>query len=253
MKVPASAKPLSYKERGAAAVEMAMLLALVCLVATVALKNIGATLGGSNIETATQAFNGQPLEINGSTDNSGPSAGNGAGGSSGVFGSAAAEVSGTGLSGGIEGDPEVGGYWNTHNAGSSIGNWDVVSGSVDARVTHSNAFNHNVEGHFLDLNGSGYGGHIRRNVPVIAGQSYNLSMDLGENAYGGPPTKSIEVIWNGEVVSVLEVDLPRHELRTYTVELPPSVDGNGVLEFKSLQDGSYGVLLDNPTLTLLPS
>lgn len=243
----------THSERGASGVEMGMLLALVALVAITSVQGLGASLGGSNIDNANAAFADEPAQINTSMDSAGPSAANGAGGSSGVFGSTAAGVSNTGMSGGFESDPSIGGYWNTHGAGTSVGEWDVVAGSVDARVSQSNAFNFAVEGHFMDLNGSGAGGHIRRTIDVLPNQTYNLSMDLGENVYGGPPTKSVEVIWNGEVISTLEVDLPAHELRTFTVALPESPDGTGVLEFRSLQEGSYGVMLDNPTLTLIPS
>lgn len=246
---------LSLRERGAAAVEVALLLAGVAVVGLLGVEAIGGAVGGENIENATAAFSEDPSQVNSDTDDSGPSAANGAGGSSGVFGSTAEAVSRTGLEGeaGFDSNPEVGGYWNTHRAGSRVGEWDVVAGSVDARVSQSSAFNFAVDGHFMDLNGSGAGGHIRRNIDVVPNQPYNLSIDLGENVYGGPSVKSMEVIWNGQVISTVEVDLPRHELRTFTIALPESADGAGSLEFRSLHGGSYGVILDNPTMTLNPT
>ena len=119
-------------------------------------------------------------------------------------------------------------------------------------VTHSNAFNQDeqIQGDFMDMNGHG-AGHIRRSVDVIPNTTYNLSIDLGENAYGGPAVKTMEVIWNGEVVSTLEVDLPHHETRTFTVQLPESATGDATLEFRSLNNSAHGVLIDNPTLTLI--
>lgn len=241
-------------ERGASGAEMALLVGVVALAAVAGITSVGGALGGEDLDTASSALGEQPVRIDESTED-GASAGNGAGGSSGVFGGAAAGVSRTGLSGGFTSDPEVGGYWNTHRPGEFIGGWEVVAGSVDAKVTHSSRFGLGDEDdQFMDLNGSNAAGHIRRTVDVFADTEYNLSVDLGENTYGGPAVKSMEIIWNGEVVSTIEVDLPTSdELKTFTVRLPPSPTGQGVLEFRSLHGGSYGVLIDNPTLTLVPS
>lgn len=237
-------------ERGASAIDSALLVALIAIVAIGGLKAVGASVGGEDTETATEALGGEPVTVDENTEKT-ASAANGAGGNSGTFGSAATGVSNTGLGEVITGD-EGSGYWNTHSAGSSAGNWDVLSGSVDLSVSHSSAFNQDeqIEGNFIDINGYD-AGHIKRDVSVIPNTTYNLSIDLGENGYGGPAAKTMEVIWNGQVVSTLEVDLPQHETRTFTVQLPPSATGDGVLEFRSTNPGHYGVLIDNPTMTLI--
>ncbi|MEM7339840.1 MAG: hypothetical protein AAF467_14395 [Actinomycetota bacterium] len=246
--------PGARSERGVSGAEMALLLAVVALGAVGGLTVVGGSLGGgSDLDTASAALGEEAVLIDENTAD-GASAGSGAGGSSGVFGGAAEGVSGTGLDGGFTSDPEVGGYWNTHRPGEFIGEWEVVAGSVDAKVTHSASFGLGDEDdQFMDLNGSNAAGHIRRTVDVFPDTEYNLSVDLGENTYGGPAVKSMEIIWNGEVISTLEVDLPSsNELKTFTVRLPPSSTGEAVLEFRSLHGGSYGVLIDNPTLTLVP-
>ncbi len=239
------------RERGASTIEAAFLVALIAMVAIGGLRAVGASIGGEDIETANEAMADETVVVNSDTEKT-SSASNGAGGNSGTFGSAATGVSNTGLAEAFEGN-EGAGYWNTHWPGSFIGEWEVLSGSVDASVTQSGSFNQDdqIEGNFMDMNGSGSGGHIRRTVDVIPNTTYSLSVDLGENGYGGPAAKSMEIIWNGQVVSTVEVDLPHHETRTFTVQLPASASADGVLEFRSLHGGSYGVLIDNPTLTLI--
>lgn len=230
--------------------EMTALLAMIALVAIAALRSLGGSVGGQDVDTATEAMSEETTTIDADTEKT-ASAANGAGGTSGTFGDAATGVSNTGLAEAFDGN-EGSGYWNTHSAGTSIGEWEVLSGSIDASTTHSGAFNQDdqIEGNFIDMNGHG-AGHIRRSVEVIPDTTYNLSIDLGENGYGGPPVKTMEIIWNGQVVSTLEVDLPQHETRTFTVQLPPSATGDGVLEFRSTNSSAHGVLIDNPTLTLI--
>lgn len=238
------------RQRGASAVETGFMIALIGVVCIGGLASVGSSAGGEDIENAAAGLGYQ--EVDADTEET-RSAGNGAGGSSGSFGNAATGVSGTGLSGGFEGNSAGGGgYWNTHQAGAKVGeDWEVVSGSVDARTTHSNAFNMSIEGDFLDLNG-GNAGHIRRSVDVIPNATYNLSVDIAENTFGGPAEKEMEVIWNGVVISTLTIDLPRDETRTFTVRLPAIDASQGVLEFRSLKGSAYGPIIDNPTFTLIP-
>ena len=144
--------------------------------------------------------------------------------------------------------------WNTYEAGEPLGDdWFVVAGHVDAHAadTHQ-GFDFAVEGDYIDLNGAG---HIERTVDVIAGAHYNLSVDIGENP-GGPPVKQMQIIWNGTVISTLNIDVPRGELETYTVQLPMTVSSTATLEFKSIDmgvDSRQGPVIDNPTLTYIPN
>lgn len=150
-----------------------------------------------------------------------------------------------GIEGGFVSDLSIGGYWNTHGSGSLVGGeWDVVGGSVDANITQSNSFNYTVDGQFMDLNGNS-AGHIRREVNVIPNTPYTLTMDLGENVYGGPAVKQMEIVWNGTVIDTIDVDVPQHQLESYTVAIPPSATGDGVLEFRSLLGGAYGPTMGN--------
>lgn len=155
----------------------------------------------------------------------------------------------SGLEGGFSSDTSIGGYWNTHSPGSFIGDeWELVSGTVDARVEHSSLFAYETEGQFMDLNG-GSAGHIRRTVTVIPDTPYELTFDLGENVYGGPPVKRMEIIWNGVVIATLDVDVPQLELQQVSLALPATSGTEAVLEFRSLLSGAYGPVLGNPAVT----
>ena len=241
-------------ERGASSLEMGLMLVLVALVAVGGIRALGLTAGGEDIDTASDALGDEAVRIDADTEQ-GLSSNAGAGGSSGAFGSAASGVTGTGQQAGNSGfdHGDDSGYWNTRSTGQQIGDWTVTSGTVDARTTHDSRFNQDeiADGNFMDLNGGGPGS-VERTLDVIPGADYNLSIDLGENSYGGPAVKTMAIEWNGEVVSTLEVDLPPNTLRTFTVKLPPSADPNARLSFRSLNTSAHGVLIDNPTLTLIP-
>lgn len=152
-------------------------------------------------------------------------------------------------SGGFTSDLDIGGYWNTHGNGSVIGGeWEVVAGTVDANITHSNGFNYPVSGQFFDLNG-GSAGHVLRAVNVIPNTPYTLTVDVGENVYGGPAVKQMEVIWNGAVVATVDVDVPQHVVESRSFTIPPTASGNGVLEFRSLLGSAHGPTIGNAVLT----
>ncbi|MEM9201906.1 MAG: hypothetical protein AAGC53_09605 [Actinomycetota bacterium] len=238
--------------------EMGFMISLIVLGAATALSGVGSAAGGEDIETANEALGDERIsvtpgsEASTTADGTSPTAGTGAGGSSGSFGSATEGITSTGMSGAFHSDPSIGGYWNTHHAGNTVGDdWEVVSGSVDARVDHNGRFDMAVEGQFMDLNGHG-AGHVKRTIDILPNAHYNLSVDIGENVYGGPAVKRMQIIWNGEVVSTLDINIPAEEIETFTVQLPPLPTEQGVLEFKSLLGSAHGPLIDNPTLTYIP-
>ncbi len=228
------------------------MLALVALVAIGAIRALGGAVGGEDVDTANEALGEEVVTVDEDTTN-GPSANNGAGGSSGALGSAASGVRNTGQQAGSNGfdHGEDTNFWNTRWPGDKIGDWTVTSGSVDARVDEKGPFDIEVDGNFMDMNGHGPG-RVERTVEVIAGADYNLSIDLGENSFGGPAAKTLAVEWNGVRISTLEVDLPNNVTRTFTVKLPPSDSSEATLAFQSLNYSAHGVLIDNPTLTLIP-
>ncbi|MEM9521808.1 MAG: discoidin domain-containing protein [Actinomycetota bacterium] len=156
----------------------------------------------------------------------------------------------TGMEGDFTSDTSIGGGWNTHGAGQTFGDWEVVSGTIDARVSHNSAFAFPVDGQFLDLNG-GNAGHIRRSVYVVPGASYTLTFDLAENVYGGPAVKQMEIIWNGAVIETIDVDVAQYTVIPTTVAIPASPTAEGILEFRSTIGGGFGPVLGNPRLTLV--
>ncbi|MEM7339359.1 MAG: hypothetical protein AAF467_11975 [Actinomycetota bacterium] len=229
--------------------ETALVLALVAFVAIGGLTAAGTSLGGSDdLNEASAALGEEIVEINTSTED-------GARGSSGAFGNGASGVAGTDTrsSGGINIDYDDG-VWNTHRAGETFGDWTVESGSVDVKVDGRRGFNSGAGGNFIDMNGSGASGRISRTFNVISGVEYNLSVDVGENSYGGAAAKTLAIEWNGERISTLSIDLPRDEFKTFTVRIPPSPSGEATLTFESLSGAtSYGPLIDDPTITLVPA
>ncbi len=252
------------RERGATSVEMGLIISLIAVIALGALMAVGRTIGGDDSSsTVNQALGSEPVSINGSTEKT-ASAANGAGGSSGVLGNAATVSANSGSGNSLAGGSVTGeatsftiddaddGSWNTHRTGDSFGGWTVVSGTIDATVNYRGPFDLDIASNFIDMNGWG-AGKIERTVDIIPNQTYNLSIDLAENAYGGPDVKTLEILWNGEVISLLEVDLPRDETRTYTVQLPAVAANEAVLSFASKNGSAHGVLIDNPTLTLIPT
>ncbi|MEM9521801.1 MAG: hypothetical protein AAGA37_21005 [Actinomycetota bacterium] len=244
-------------DRGATAMETAIMVGLIALVAAAGLSGVGRSAGGEDIETANEALGEEAVEISQGSeasvtaDGTSLTAATGAGGSSGALGYASEGVSNTGLGGVFGGENIAGDHWNTHWPGDTIGDWEVLAGSVDVHADESHRFNFDVEGEYIDLNGYG-AGHIRRTIDVIPDAYYNLSVDISENP-GGPAVKQMEIIWNGEVVSTLHIDVPRGEIETFTVQLPKTVSGEGVLEFKSLLPSNHGPVIDNPTLTFIPN
>ena len=251
-------------ERGATSLETGIIVAFIALIAVAALTSVGNSAGGEDIETANEALGeGTIVEVSPDSDHSttagsgAPTAGTGAGGSSGAFGSAAQGVSNSGLSGGIDAPEIDGDRWNTYWGGEPLGDdWVVVSGSVDAHAADTHrGFDFAADGDYIDLNGYG-AGHIARTVDVLPNKVYNLSVDIGENPGGPHRVKQMQIIWNGTVISTLNIDVPRGELETYTVQLPMTVSSTATLEFKSIDmgvDSRQGPVIDNPTLTYIPN
>ncbi len=244
-------------DRGASSLETGLFVALIAITATAALTSFGRSAGGEDIDTATEALGEEHVDVNPGSDASttadgtNATASTGAGGNSGALGAAAVGVSNTGLGGTVGGEEVDGDYWNTHWPGDMIGDWEVLAGSVDVHAEETHRFNFDVEGEFIDLNGYG-AGHIRRTVDVLPDAHYNLSIDIGENP-GGPAVKQMEIIWSGQVISTLDIDVPRGEIETFTVQLPKTVSDEAVLEFRSLLGSNHGPVIDNPTLTFIPN
>ncbi|MEM8924826.1 MAG: hypothetical protein AAGD35_15085 [Actinomycetota bacterium] len=241
-------------ERGVSAMETALIVALIAIVAVGGLRSVGSSVGGGDdLDQASEALGEEVVDINSDTADS-PRAGSGAGGSSGAFGSAAGGVVGTGdqSGGGFDIDYDDGG-WNTHRAGQSFGEWTVESGTVDVKVDARRGFDYGGTGNVIDMNGSRYAGRISRTYNVVPNVAYNLSVDVGENTYGGAAAKMLAIEWNGERISTLSIDLPQNTFKTFTVQIPPSPTGEATLTFQSLIDNSsYGPVIDDPTVVLVP-
>ncbi|MEM9201908.1 MAG: hypothetical protein AAGC53_09615 [Actinomycetota bacterium] len=247
---------IQRSDRGASAIQTAVMISLIAIVAYAGLSRLGRTAGGEDIETANEALGEEYVQVrtggeSTTTATASSSAGNGAGGSSGTFGDAAEGVSQTGLGGVFGGERIDNHYWNTHWTGDQLGDWEVVSGSVDVHAEETHRFNFAAEGDYIDLNGYGPG-HVKKTVDIIPNAVYNLSVDIGENPYGSK-IKTLQIIYDGEIISTLDINLGRNKQETFTVKLPALPKGSAVLEFKSLTPGKGGPVIDNPTLTYVPN
>ncbi|MEM8924825.1 MAG: hypothetical protein AAGD35_15080 [Actinomycetota bacterium] len=232
--------------------ETAFIMALVAVVAVGGLQAVGSSIGGGDdLNEASEALGEEVVEIDAGTPD-GPRAADGAGGSSGALGSAAGSVGGSGATQTATLDIDYDrSFWNTHYPGQTFNDWTVEGGSVDVKVDGRGGFDYGVGGNIIDMNGHG-AGRISKTFNVLPNVGYNLSVDLGENPGGPHAKKMLAIEWNGERISTLSIDVPRNTLKTFTVKLPPSATGEGVLTFQSLLPSAYGPVIDDPTITLSP-
>jgi hypothetical protein len=100
----------------------------------------------------------------------------------------------------------------------------------------------------VDLNGSRAGG-IHRIVPVRPGAPHVLTMRVAENTACGPAVKQFEVVWDGIVVRVVDVDtggsLRNPDWRELEVELPAPLGPTAQLALRAVTPGSCGALVDD--------
>ncbi|MEM7340079.1 MAG: hypothetical protein AAF467_15595 [Actinomycetota bacterium] len=233
-------------ETGVSGVETALVVALVTLVCIGGVTSIQRSIAGDDsdgVAAATQALGTEEVVI----DSSSPDASAPPGGGGGTFGEAGNGITNTNVSdAGFETNPEGDDNWTTYSSGQTVGAWTVTSGSVDVKNSDWHEFGFGQR--FVDINGHGPG-TLEQQIEVVPGASYDMSIVLGENDWGGPAVKKIAIEWNGERVSTLAVDLSRYEAKTFAVKLPPSDDPNATLVIRSLTGSAHGVFLDEPTLT----
>ncbi|MEM9201903.1 MAG: type II secretion system protein [Actinomycetota bacterium] len=140
------------------------------------------------------------------------------------------------------------GSWNTTGAGAVYGDWEVVSGNVDFHHNNLSVVALPTTHQVIDLNGT-TAGHIRRSVTIAPNRTYQLSLEVAENVWGGPAVKQMEIIWNGDVVETVDIDMAANAIETRTFDLPPSSTREATLEFRSLHGSAHGPLIANPQVT----
>jgi hypothetical protein len=108
----------------------------------------------------------------------------------------------------------------------------------------------------LDLSGSGltqpFNGSISQDVPTIPGRRYALRFALAGNVYGGPPIKTLEVLWNSIPAGTFRFDTtgkaPNNMgWRLQTLVLSAFAE-RSVLTFRTPDSSGYGPVIDQVSL-----
>ncbi|MEA2558154.1 MAG: hypothetical protein QOG88_1692 [Actinomycetota bacterium] len=106
------------------------------------------------------------------------------------------------------------GDFATVEAGSTIGSWYVVTGSVDVVGDYvPGGFGwHPASGvQSIDLAGANPGSIVQR-VPTVPGQLYLLRFAMAGNPAGGPKVKRMAITWNHGSLERLSFDSSVHTL-----------------------------------------
>ncbi|MCP3910696.1 MAG: DUF642 domain-containing protein [Actinomycetia bacterium] len=152
------------------------------------------------------------------------------------------------VDGGFETDPsslspdDMGTGWYQFDSGNVLGgSWSVTSGDVD--LVQRDSYTVFQGDHGVDLAGVG-AGEISTQLPTEDGKSYELTLLLGENTRCGPRTKTMEVVWDGSVVSRIAVNMWRSRATTTSLTLPASTGTSSLLSLRSTNWGSCSVIID---------
>ena len=96
---------------------------------------------------------------------------------------------------------------------------------------------------------------VSQAVATTPGMPYQLSFSMAAEIYGGPPTRTMDVLWNGVIIGT--------PLFEYTGQGPTSMGwvqysytllgtGSDTLTFQSTTPGYYGPALDGVALVPIP-
>jgi len=96
---------------------------------------------------------------------------------------------------------------------------------------------------------------VRQTVTTTPGKTYQLTFSMAAEIYGGPATRTMDVLWNNTVISS-----PSFQ---YTGQGPDNMGwtefslnvvgtGTDTLRFLATSAGPYGPTLDNVSLVLVP-
>ena len=146
-------------------------------------------------------------------------------------------------------------------AGSSIGAWNVDSGSVD--LTTSLILNAAQGNQAIDLSGNvGDFGAISQDVTTNAGNLYTLNFSYAGNISSGPTVKEFAVFWGNTGSSLTQIGSYAFDTtgRSSTdmgylngsITNLVATSGSSRLQFVSLTDSGFGIELDAVSLTAVP-
>lgn len=233
-------------ERGAGAVEYALIIAVIVGVVVFALRNTGDATD-QELEYTAAVIEGEVLD-------------NGSAGAGGGFGST---NTGASFGGSAEAsrsfEDGLDDFYHVYDEGETIGIWTVAEGSVDpfrvaqptlaARWRDTGATAPSGE-KILDLNGN-EAGAIETELRVARGADYTLEFLVSENHFCQGSTtrdgnaKTGQVLWNGEVVQTFAADTDFGEFEVVTATLPANGGDFGTLRIESTSPGSCGPAIES--------
>jgi hypothetical protein len=99
----------------------------------------------------------------------------------------------------------------------------------------------------LDANCTGTVTGVYQDIATVAGQTYQLSLDVAQRAGYAAATNTVEVFWEG--VKIATIDPTSTALTKYTFTVTAN-DASSRLEFReqSGDDDSIGGIIDNVSL-----
>jgi choice-of-anchor C domain-containing protein len=153
------------------------------------------------------------------------------------------------VNGGFEQPPIGGGYQPVSAGDPFITGWTVTSGQVDLVHVGFGAFFANSGSQGIDMAGSPGPGSIAQDLPTIPGEPYLLSFYTSSN--GGPHAGAVTLAWDGDAVDTISTTAygtwVRHDYMLV------ASDASTTLEFIGNIPGSFGAMLDDVSVTLVPT
>lgn len=146
-----------------------------------------------------------------------------------------------------------GGTGFNSNIGAGLDGWTIgPNGGIDIALDTDWQAADGIVSITLNWGGPEY---VSQTVSTVAGTQYNVSFFMAAEIYGGTQFRTMDVIWNDNVVGT-----PSFE---YTGQGPTNMGwtkfnyvvtatGSDVLKFYSTTDANYGPALDNISLTAVP-
>lgn len=147
-----------------------------------------------------------------------------------------------------------GGVGNS-NIGAGLDHWTIGGGGIDIMEPSASNYWLAADGDVsLSLNWF-TAGSVSQDLSTVAGQAYEVRFWMAAEIYGGQPLRSLNVTWNGSVVSSPSF--------TYSGQGPNNmgwtqytcvVQGTGLdtLAFVSTTPANYGPALDNVSVVPVP-
>ena len=160
------------------------------------------------------------------------------------------------LNGGFE-EPDISPLLASMVPPGSLTGWTVTNGNIEIV---DNAYWQSAEGdQSIDMNAGGHAGSISQDIATGPGGMYYIDFALTGNWRLGPPTKSMQVWWDGVMVEQFDITKPvgwsesNMGWQHYRIgKLAAGAGAFTTIEFVSVTDREYGPVLDDVSVTPEP-